>query len=37
MVARVATVAFRGIDTLDIDVQVQMAGGLPAFTIVEPY
>ncbi|MCK5275756.1 MAG: ATP-binding protein, partial [Alphaproteobacteria bacterium] len=34
MVARVATVAFRGIDTLDIDVQVQMAGGLPAFTIV---
>lgn len=34
MVARVATVAFRGIDTLDIDVQVQMSGGLPAFTIV---
>jgi len=34
MVARVATVAFQGIDTLDIDVQVQMAGGLPAFTIV---
>jgi magnesium chelatase family protein len=34
MVARVSTVAFQGIDTLDIDVQVQMAGGLPAFTIV---
>jgi magnesium chelatase family protein len=34
MVARVATVAFQGIDTLDIDVQVQMSGGLPAFTIV---
>ncbi len=34
MVARVTTVAFQGIDTLDIDVQVQMANGLPAFTIV---
>ena len=34
MVARVATVAFQGIDTLDIDVQVQMSGGLPTFTIV---
>src|SRR3546814_16084064 len=34
MVARVNTVAFQGIDTLDIDVQVQMASGLPAFTVV---
>ncbi|MBW7852418.1 MAG: YifB family Mg chelatase-like AAA ATPase [Rhodospirillales bacterium] len=34
MTARVATVAFQGIDVLDIDVQVQMAGGLPAFTVV---
>ncbi len=34
MVARVNTVAFRGIDVLDVDVQVQMASGLPAFTIV---
>ena len=34
MVARINTVAFRGIDVQDIDVQVQMASGLPAFTIV---
>ena len=34
MVAHVHTVAFRGIKVLDIDVQVQMAAGLPAFTIV---
>ncbi|MBE9558751.1 MAG: YifB family Mg chelatase-like AAA ATPase [Proteobacteria bacterium] len=34
MVARIATVAFQGIDTLDIDVQVQMSGGMPTFTIV---
>jgi magnesium chelatase family protein len=34
MVARVNTVAFQGIDTLDIDVQVQMAGGMPTFTVV---
>jgi len=34
MVARVATVAFQGIDVLDIDVQVQMASGLPTFTVV---
>ncbi len=34
MVARVNTVAFHGIDVRDIDVQVQMASGLPAFTIV---
>ena len=34
MVARVATVAFQGIDVLPVEVQVQIAGGLPAFTIV---
>ncbi len=34
MIARVATVAFAGIDVLDIDVQVQMAQGLPSFAIV---
>ena len=34
MVARIGTVAFQGIDVLDVDVQVQMAGGLPAFTVV---
>jgi magnesium chelatase family protein len=34
MVARVNTVAFRGIDVLDVDVQVQTTSGLPAFTIV---
>jgi magnesium chelatase family protein len=34
MVARVNTVAFQGIDALDIDVQVRIAAGLPVFTIV---
>ncbi len=34
MVARINTVAFQGIDVLGVDVQVQMASGLPAFTIV---
>ena len=34
MVARASTVAFHGIDVLDIDVQVQMSGGMPAFAIV---
>ena len=34
MVARVGTVAFQGIDVLDVDVQVQMIGGMPAFTVV---
>lgn len=33
-IARIRTVAFQGIDTLDIDVQVQMSNGVPAFTIV---
>ncbi len=34
MVARIATVAFTGIDVKEVDVQVRVANGLPAFTIV---
>lgn len=34
MVARIKTVAFQGIDVQGIDVEVQIASGLPAFTIV---
>ena len=33
MVARVNTVAFQGIEVIDVDVQVHLASGLPAFTI----
>src|SRR5438270_9998590 len=34
MVQRVSTVAFEGIEALGVDVQVQVAPGLPAFNIV---
>jgi len=34
MVAYVSTVAFQGIDVVDVEVQVQTSSGLPAFTIV---
>jgi magnesium chelatase family protein len=34
MVQRVGTVAFEGIEARAVDVQVQVAAGLPAFTIV---
>jgi magnesium chelatase family protein len=34
MIARINTVAFQGIDVLPIDVQAQVAAGLPAFTLV---
>ena len=34
MVARVKRVAFQGIDCLEVDVEVQAAPGLPAFTVV---
>ncbi len=34
MVARVGTVAFQGVEVLDVDVQVQVARGMPAFRIV---
>ncbi len=34
MVSRVRTVAFQGIEVLDIDVQVQILGGVPNFNLV---
>jgi magnesium chelatase family protein len=34
MVARVGTVAFSGVTAMPVDVQVQIAAGLPAFTVV---
>lgn len=34
MVARIKTVAFQGIEVQGIDVEVQIASGLPAFTVV---
>jgi magnesium chelatase family protein len=34
MVARVNTVAFRGVEVVGVDVQVQMSPGLPSFTVV---
>ena len=34
MVPRTNTVAFKGIDVIDVDVQVQIAPGLPAFAVV---
>jgi magnesium chelatase family protein len=34
MVARVTTIAMQGIDPVEVDVQVQIASGLPAFSIV---
>jgi magnesium chelatase family protein len=36
MTSRINTVAFQGIDVLPIDVQAQVASGLPAFTLVGP-
>lgn len=36
MVARVATVAFLGLEARAVEVQVQLAPGVPAFIIVEP-
>ena len=34
MIARVATVAFQGIEVLPIEVQAQVASGIVAFTVV---
>lgn len=34
MVARIETVAFNGVEVLSVDVQVHVAGGLPAFSVV---
>ena len=34
MITRIHTVAFQGIETLPVEVQVHLGAGLPAFTIV---
>ncbi|MDD4555966.1 MAG: YifB family Mg chelatase-like AAA ATPase [Alphaproteobacteria bacterium] len=34
MLAKINTVAFNGLDILDVDLQIQISSGLPAFTIV---
>ena len=34
MVARVRTVAFHGVDVVDVEAQVTITAGLPAFTVV---
>ena len=34
MLARINTVAFQGIDVLDLDVQVHISPGMPAFSVV---
>src|SRR5688572_28593967 len=34
MVARITTVAFQGVDVVDVDVQVHLGGGLPNFIVV---
>ena len=34
MLARINTVTFNGLEVLDVDLQVQISAGLPAFTIV---
>ena len=34
MIARIYTVAFEGVETREVDVQVQIASGLPSFAIV---
>ena len=34
MVSHIRTVAFQGVEVVDVDVQVQVAAGLPAFNLV---
>ena len=34
MLSRVNTVAFNGLEILDVELQVQISSGMPAFTIV---
>lgn len=34
MQARIHTIAFSGLDVLDVDLQIQVSAGMPAFTIV---
>jgi len=35
MVARVRTVAFHGVEVIEVEAQVTIASGLPAFTQVD--
>ena len=35
MVSRCSTVAFQGIEVVEVDVQAQLSAGLPAFTVVD--
>ncbi|WP_017208492.1 magnesium chelatase domain-containing protein [Rickettsia australis] len=34
MIIHIASLTFNGIDIIDVDVQVQISPGIPAFTIV---
>jgi hypothetical protein len=34
MVAKVRTVAFHGVEVIEVETQVTIASGLPAFTVV---
>ena len=34
MLARVNTIAFNGLNTLDVDLQLQISSGMPVFNIV---
>ena len=34
MLARINTITFNGLETLPVDLQVQISSGLPSFTIV---
>ena len=34
MVARVRTVAFHGVEVIEVETQVTIASGLPSFTVV---
>ncbi|MCX4079480.1 ATPase [Rickettsia rhipicephali] len=34
MLMHIASLTFNGIDIIDVDVQVQISPGIPAFTIV---
>ena len=34
MLARINTIAFNGLNTLDVDLQLQISSGIPAFNIV---
>ena len=34
MQARINTIAFSGLEVLDVDLQVQISSGMPAFNIV---